>query len=49
MSELQTQTEALLKALHSLQYTLDRVHILLMIDVTLLFAILLVVAFRRSR
>jgi hypothetical protein len=49
MNELSQQTDVLVKALTSLQHTLDWVHLLLMVDVTLLFAIFLVVAFKRWR
>jgi hypothetical protein len=49
MNELQTQTDSLLKALTELQHTADWIHLLLMIDVTLLFAIFLVIAFKKWR
>jgi hypothetical protein len=44
MSDLQIQTETLLKALRSINETLDDVHLLLMINVVILFALLLVAA-----
>jgi hypothetical protein len=44
MTDLQGQTEALLKALHSINGTLDDVHLLLMITVVILFGLLLVAA-----
>jgi hypothetical protein len=44
MSDLQAQTEALLKALHSINGTLDDVHFLLMLNAVILFALLLIAA-----
>jgi hypothetical protein len=44
MTDLQGQTEALLKALRSINSTLDDVHLLLMINIVILFALLLVAA-----